>query len=704
MLVSLALLLAACKDSGELPPDDSVPVEESTAPDDSDEPALVDLDHDGSFSDVDCDDQDYQVFPGAPELCDGLDNDCDEQADEDFDLDFDGHLDANGCDNGDDCDDADPATYVGAEEIPYDAVDQDCDGEDLTDVDGDNFDAAVVGGLDCDDSVTAIHPGAAEIPRDGIDQDCDGVDDLDGDGDGFDAEELGGDDCDDGDASVHPGALDWSNDGIDANCDGDDDNPFILRDSSVSIHEAGTRSDLVGRGLDVCDLDEDGLGDLIVAAPFGNTSYNGQIGIWYGATSSTWTNGMTMSTADTLIQGGTYGFIGFDLACADYNGDGHMDLAIGRGEITSTSLRIDQAWAILLYYGDGRQFAGTLGATDADATLELPFVVPSANTVYSVVFHAGDADGDGLADIIAAYGNSAGQAYDGEDRVILLPGANYSGTQDMEPLLAAVLEPEQPYQISDATVLSDLDGDGSPDIAALSSGWTSDYGDSDSADTGAEYEGRVDFLSALDATASVPLPIDSTRYGYGIGHFPRLEFGYRLAEADFDGDGVDDLLISGLGHDTNGGAERGSLFMFSAAAVDLSGGTLEPASQADAVAYGDSDYAYLGYKLVPVGDVDGDGHDDVLVAEPGGGLSSVGMIYLLSGARLSGTLANVDDAALLSWQGDNSDSFNGFDLAGGVDMDGDGLPDFAIAASGWDSASSSSIQSGRVYVMLTTAL
>ena len=94
------------------------------------------------------------------------------------------------------------------------------------------------------------------------------------------------------------------------------------------------------------------------------------------------------------------------------------------------------------------------------------------------------------------------------------------------------------------------------------------------------------------------------------------------------------------------------------------------------------------------------GAHTISTSEPGGGLSNVGMIYLLSGARLNGTLANVDEAAILSWQGDNVDSVNGYELAAG-DVDGDGLADFAFAAAGWDSAASSSIASGKIYVFLS---
>ncbi|MFT4976357.1 MAG: hypothetical protein ACI8S6_002254, partial [Myxococcota bacterium] len=44
---------------------------------------LVDNDGDGVIADIDCDDDDAAVFPGAEELCDGLDNNCDGAIDED---------------------------------------------------------------------------------------------------------------------------------------------------------------------------------------------------------------------------------------------------------------------------------------------------------------------------------------------------------------------------------------------------------------------------------------------------------------------------------------------------------------------------------------------------------------------------------------------------------------------------------------------
>ncbi len=126
-----------------------------------------------------------------------------------------------------DCNDQDVATHPGAEDVPVDGVDQDCDGGDATtttasvDADGDGFPAAV----DCNDNDASVYPGAADPSGDGVDQDSNGVDnppEADGDGDGHANETYAGDDCDDSDASVHPGAVETRGDDFDSDCDGAD--------------------------------------------------------------------------------------------------------------------------------------------------------------------------------------------------------------------------------------------------------------------------------------------------------------------------------------------------------------------------------------------------------------------------------------------------------------------------------------------------
>ncbi len=136
-----------------------------------------------------------------------------------------------------DCDDDNDAVNPGVLEVPYDGLDQDCDGVDLTDVDQDSFDAEVVGGTDCDDNHAGVYPGADDNWYDGVDSNCDGSDDFDQDHDGYVPDEyegrtteyvstsggLPGGDCDDVSEHINPGVEESWYDGVDANCDGQSD-------------------------------------------------------------------------------------------------------------------------------------------------------------------------------------------------------------------------------------------------------------------------------------------------------------------------------------------------------------------------------------------------------------------------------------------------------------------------------------------------
>lgn len=85
----------------------------------------LDGDHvfDGACGGTDCDDSSASAYPGAPELCNGVDDDCDVALPpEETDVDQDGYL---AC--ADDCDDALETVHPGASEVCDNAIDDDCD-------------------------------------------------------------------------------------------------------------------------------------------------------------------------------------------------------------------------------------------------------------------------------------------------------------------------------------------------------------------------------------------------------------------------------------------------------------------------------------------------------------------------------------------------------------------------------------------------
>ncbi|MCP4352976.1 MAG: hypothetical protein GY795_46590 [Desulfobacterales bacterium] len=112
----------------------------------------TDADEDGFFVEIgcgevpDCNDNDIAVSPGVTEICDNdTDNDCDgktgcddSDCSETFvcmgcvDADSDGYYSKESCSIGNDCNDNDAGTHIGAIDICGDGKDQDCDGADLS--------------------------------------------------------------------------------------------------------------------------------------------------------------------------------------------------------------------------------------------------------------------------------------------------------------------------------------------------------------------------------------------------------------------------------------------------------------------------------------------------------------------------------------------------------------------------------------------
>ena len=193
-------------------------------------PCDPDDDGDGYADDNDCDAVNADVFPGAPELCDCVDNNCDGVADEGFkDTDGDGiadccedDTDGDGVPNGiDNCIYTENADQLNTDgDVQGDACDPDDDND------------GVIDELDCNPTEKLAYPEAPEV-CDGVDNDCDGVvdnafPDLDGDGvadcvDPDDDGDLVPDGSDICPFTPDPLQLDYDQDGLGDECDGDDD-------------------------------------------------------------------------------------------------------------------------------------------------------------------------------------------------------------------------------------------------------------------------------------------------------------------------------------------------------------------------------------------------------------------------------------------------------------------------------------------------
>ncbi len=396
LLLAVALVTAACRTKEEV---------------------ALDLDMDGVTEDEDCDDLDATTYPGADEVCDGLDNDCDGEVDEevvdgstwylDEDGDgFGGSETTSACeaprgyvDNGEDCDDALQTVFPGADET-CNFLDDDCDGEvdedpmDPTtwygDGDGDGYGSPydtteaceapsgyVSEGTDCDDTSTDFHPGAPEEDcTDPNDYNCDGsVGYADEDGDGWAACE----ECDDSARAINPSATEVC-DGVDNDCNGVVDT-FEAIDASTWY--ADTDSDGYGAAgvtLEDCDQPAGYVADDSDCDDSDDASYPGATEVCDDAD-----NDCNGTVDDGAMDASTW--------YIDHDGDGYGGVA--------TKQECDQPSG---YVSDGTdcdddESSANPGATEVCDELDNDCDGDTDEGVTTIFYADGDGDGYGVSSV-----------------------------------------------------------------------------------------------------------------------------------------------------------------------------------------------------------------------------------------------------------------------------------------------------------------
>jgi hypothetical protein len=519
----------------------------------------TDADGDGYTSAEDCDDADASVNPGATEVCNGVDDDCDDETDEGVlqtfyaDADGDGFGDGaatvEACELPDgavlddtDCDDTDAEVHPDAPER-CDGVDQDCDGEVDEDVvgvwyadaDGDGFGDAgaaldecdppegyVADGTDCDDAQAAAFPGNPEV-CDGLDNNCDGTVDegvtttfyVDVDGDGYgdgaqtaeDCETPSGyaavaGDCDDADFETFPGAPERC-DGADDDCDGTVD-----------------EDDAVDAGTWYADADGDGYGDAATTsvaceAPSGTVGDDTDCDDTDAAVNPTATevcNGID-DDCDAAVDDadGSLDLSTASTFFADADGDGYGDAAVSTlacaqpSGTVSDSTDCDDGDAAVSPAGsevcNGVDDDCDGATDDADSSLDLS----TASTWY------GDGDGDGYGDAAVSSttcqqpSGTVSDATDCDDTDgAVNPGATEVCNGIDDDCDAAVDDDDSSLDLSSATTwYADSDGDGYGDAAVSSttciqpSSTVTDDTDCDDGDATA-YPGALELRDGVD--------------------------------------------------------------------------------------------------------------------------------------------------------------------------------------------------------------
>jgi hypothetical protein len=561
----------------------------------------------------DCNDFDAAIRPGATEVCDALDNDCDGRTDDRTaadassffaDLDQDGFGDAASSvlacvapagfvHNRDDCDDDDAVVRPGAAEV-CDALDNDCDG--LTYLGGpvssSDFDLELFGAHETEKlgSVVAWMP----------DTNGDGRAEVVAAGPAHNARLA------DGTTVTNAGAI-YLRYG----------RPELLSASLDELRTAGQTwwdarivtdraNSFLGEALVGGDFNGDGVGDLAVAAPSQSRPNlrQGAVFVFYGPVEGD----LTTLDADVVFSGvGGYNYFGYSLAADDTDGDGMSDLLIGAIDADGASSRSGAAY---LVYGGA---FGAGGRIDQVSAASISGDRTDADLGWSVDF-AGDLNQDGFQDLAFGAPNG-GPAITGSVTVSYGGPNRFSGALPASRVVLGAATGDR-FGLSVAG-LGDLDGDGVDELAVgslVNSAWV--LGDLPASTA------SISVSAIADVTFSAPR---------GAG------FGQRVARAgDTNGDGLADLLIS-ASDDDEAGRNAGAVYLIYGA-TDLpasvpasrveSAGRTAPGTDFPTFSYtniggvhgarvlGATVGEQLGHGMAGGYDVDGDGYDDLLLGGP----------------------------------------------------------------------------------------
>lgn len=446
----------------------------------------------------DCDDEDGAVNPGAEELCNGADDDCDDTTDEGFDADGDGH-NTETCEDGDDCDDADPAIYTGAEDACLDGIDSDCDGADDAcryDYEGDlgAADAKLYAEGRSDDA--GRHMDAGDIDGDGIEDAVVGAMWADGY---------------QGSAWIVYGPISGAS---------------AFEDAALEL-TGGTGQYEGGRTTAIGDVDGDGYGDVFLGSPDA-TSYDAVVFLGPVMEEASFAEADVRATCNEAIECGHGG----DLA--DIDGDAVADWIVGAGEEGTGGYYSGSVYVVL-----GPLSAGTAGLRGS-ADVELAGETAGSETG-RVLVSGGDMDGDGVGDLmVTASYDSEGGPNAGAVHVVLGP---ITADLDLGDSDGKLLGASAYDYAGEALGMGDVDGDGLTD--ALVGAYASAGG---AGQAYAVYGPATATVSLSDAEATIR---GSGAEGVGVS----------LAAQDLDGDGAGDLL-TGAATDNTAGRSAGAAYLY----------------------------------------------------------------------------------------------------------------------------------------------
>lgn len=308
--------------------------------------------------------------------------------------------------------------------------------------------------------------------------------------------------------------------------------------NSLGIGTLGAGFHYLATATIVSDLNSDGLPDLAIGATGDATAgvETGAVYVFYGREGEAALADRMAGDADLLIHGLADGDeFGAVVQTGDVNGDGHTDLVVGSPD---SDVPVADAGAVSIFLGPLPD-SGVLDASSADMTLLGEGTVPYAwygveGDRFGTTISLGDSNADGILDVlIGAPGTdlNVGLAEELEDagRVYLFLGGPQlaGGSADTaDAILSGVREDDH---FGSEVCLADMNADGQADLAVAF----------DVSNSGFTHQARVGIFSQGVAAGATSDDADMVLASSENGD----QFGCSIACGDVNGDGDADLIV-----------------------------------------------------------------------------------------------------------------------------------------------------------------
>ncbi|MEO1211655.1 MAG: hypothetical protein AAFX78_19325, partial [Cyanobacteria bacterium J06638_20] len=306
---------------------------------------------------------------------------------------------------------------------------------------------------------------------------------------------------------------------------------------------------------------------------------------------------------------------------------------------------------------------------------------------------AGDINGDGIDDLIigAAYASLNGNVGAGTSHVVFGRQAGFGASLDLSTLNGNNGFAINGVGINDLSGISvsgagDINGDGIDDLI-IGAGLADPNGNRNAGTSYVVFGRRTNFGDALNLDAL------NGSNGFAINGVAIDDaLGFSVSGAgDINGDGIDDLIVGASGADPNSNNRAGTSYVVFGnpagfgASLDLATLNGSNGFAINGVAANDAS----GVSVSGAGDINGDGIDDLIIGASGAdpdGNNSAGSSYVVFGRQtgfgVSLNLAALNGSNGFVINGVAEDDRSGHSVSGAGDINGDGIDDLIIGASG----------------------